>query len=249
MEKNSPSLPQGQNLEIVQPLPVKKTDSEAGGSAGSLQLTFRLVPDDKPTVGKWLADTGRGLWRDAWARYLTIFIFVALLALVLQRILFFHISGCECTVGPFTVFAQYPEWVAPRDEETLSMTLFNNGDADLTQVRIRLVFTDTLCLLTDTRGSTIIEFGDLAAGERKTRTAHFRLEKMAQGCPMQVQAQLISAERGAESIPSVYTIRVISIPTYKTSVQRACGASLGVLGIILGFFLERFSSAAGIGKK
>ncbi len=248
MKEDSPSSSRGLNLETVEPVAVKKLDSGTGDSISTLRLTVRLVPEDRQTLWKWLADTWRNLWGDSLARCVIIFLFVAISTLVLQRILFFPPLKHEFTLRQFTVFTQYPKWIAPLDEETMSITLLNSGSRDLPQIKVLLVFRSMSFVLTDPEGSTVIKFEDLAPGERKTRTVHFRLERMNQRGPIEVQARLISKERGMESILFPSPIRVISAPYYKTWVQKGLGVLTGILGAVLALVGERFSSILGLKK-
>jgi len=246
MKQGSPPSSTGFSPETVQPMIVKKLNLGPGETANSLELTVRLVPEEARTLQRWLVDIWRGVWRDRRARGLAIFVLVAILAFALQRPLFFSTLEPEYTIGPYTIFAQYPKWIAPRDEESLSITLLNSGNVDLTRVRIHLVSTDPLCLCTDTEGSTVVGFDDLAVGERKTRTVHFRLEKKPPKCPMRVQVHLISSERGTERFAPVFTTRVIILPRYKTSVQKVWGGVPGFLGAILTLALAKLRSILGL---
>jgi hypothetical protein len=238
--------PQDLNLETVKPIVVKKVNLGTGDSGSSLQLTVRLVPEDRRTIRKWLADTGRRLWGDPLARSLMIVGIVALPVLLLQRALFFRTLESDYTIGPFSVFAQYPMWIAPRDEESFAITLSNGGNTDLTQVKVHLLVPDALCLCTDAEGSTVIEFEELASGERKTRTASLRLERPVWGTPMPIEAWLISAERGVESAAPLLNIRVIFIPSYKTWVQRVLWALVGLLGAVAEGCLKWLMSVLGL---
>jgi hypothetical protein len=248
MEHNLSSPPQGPNLETVEPVTVRKLDAGTGDSFNSVQLTVKLVSDERPTLGKWLKDNMRNLWRDTLVRVLIIFLSIAVLAFILQRVIFFPTLRREDPVGQLSVFAQYPKWIALFDEEAVSITLLNTGSTDLTDVKILLDFKDALCVLTDSEGSTIVEFENLAAGERKTKTAHFRLERVNPGCPVEVQAQVIATEQSKEGIPSPYTIRVIFAPYFKTLTQVIWAGLMGILGVVLGGVGLRLLSVLGLEK-
>lgn len=247
MEQRSLSSSSGLNLETAQPMMVKNLDSETGDSAGSLQLTFRLVPEEKHTLWEWAAHSWRKLWHDRTARALIILGWVIVLGVGLQWLLFFsYPAEREDTVGQITCFAQHPRWIAPLDEEALSLTLFNSGNTDLSCVKVRLVFTDTLCLSTDEGGSTTVEFGDLTAGERKTKTVRFTLGRMARYRPMaEVLVRLISVEQGVESVPDPYTMRVFPTSHYKTAVQKAWGLLLSAILVVLGALVRKLPDISG----
>jgi hypothetical protein len=247
MEQDSPSSPRGLNLETAQPMAVKKLDSGTGDSVSSLQLTVKMVPEDKQTLWEWTADTWRKLWRDRGARVVIIIGLVLLLGVGLQWFLFFPSPlEREDTVGQITCFVRYPRWLAPRDEESFSITLFNSGDTDLTQVKVLMIFTDTLCLRTDPGGSTIVEFGNLAAGERRTRTARFTLERMDQRCPIELQAQLVSVEQDVQDVPSPYIMQLLPTPHYKTIVQKVWGFLLSVILAVLSLCAKKLASISGL---
>jgi hypothetical protein len=238
----------GPKLQTIKPIEVKSLESETGDFPESLQFTVRLIQENKLTIRKILADISRNLWHDSWARFLAIIVFVALLALLLQRAMFFPLQNPTYTSGPFTIFVQSPTWIAPQDEESFSITLLNSGTTDMTEVNVHLLFTDTVYLRTDTGGSTMIEFGMLTSGERKTRRGNFVLEGVPYGTPVNATVQLLSKERGMETLIPPLTMQVVYVSYFKTSGQAVLGSIIASLGIALGLLLERSYDILGLKK-
>jgi hypothetical protein len=98
--------------------------------------------------------------------------------------------------------AEHPSSLVVHEDEQFFITLINRGPASLTHVSTTLVFSDALPIRSDT---TVVQFEDLAPGERKTRTIHFTLKQYV---APSVQAELrVSTDQFGVVPLGTYTLR------------------------------------------
>lgn len=124
--------------------------------------------------------------------------------------------------------AEHPFSLVVHEDEQFFITLINRGSASLTHVSATLVFSDALPIRSDT---TVVQFEDLAPGERKTRTIHFTLKQYA---APSVQAELrASADQFGNVALETYTLNIAPFPRVKTIRRWLVGSLYTGLGGIL----------------
>ena len=146
-------------------------------------LAIQIVPPPKsppPTLADLIRNGVQALRRDKWLAGLagagTVLV-IFLLGLWIAYVFPQEVTELQPGVGDLYFAVGYSPWVAIGDEEILTLTLANNGHVPLTGVKAYLVFSDTLPVAMTLEGGNTADFGNLAAGERKTRSIAYRLDK------------------------------------------------------------------------
>jgi len=195
-------------------------------------LAVRIMPPKTlpATLESLIIDALRALRRDKLLFVLaaigTILIIV-LLGLWRTYVFPREVTELQQGVDDLRFAVSYAPSLAVGDEETFTLTLVNNGDAPLTKVKAYLVFSDTLPVATTLDGSNAADFGDLAPGERKTRSIVYRLDKSTADA-IEAGLWVSSAEISPIRLDS-YRFGVVWIPRLKSVVTRVLSAvALGI---------------------
>lgn len=165
---------------------------------------------------------------DLLSRILVALFGVLLLFTIIQAWVFYPpVTATEVNKKPdpagVSYAVKYPEWIAIGDAEEFTITLINSGSEVLTEVNAFLVFTDTLHVSTDVKRSNKADFGELAVGERKTRSIRFLLDRAEAKSPLKAELRIASEELKEKTLDT-YMFRVIYDPlpirNYKSIFQK-----------------------------
>lgn len=204
-------------------------------------LEIRLIspPRVKPTLADRLLTMCLALWRDR----LLLFLFVVAVAMVAVTwvlwayyVRFQRVGEVQPGQAGLDFAVRCSPWLVVGDEEPFSVTLVNDGDVPLTEVKAYLVFTGTLPVCTTLDGSNCAEFGELAVNERKTRTIRLLLDKRTAG-KAQAELKVVSKESGEVSLGS-YDFDIPPIPYLKSSLRRVASSLNLALLPLLGWLLR-----------
>jgi hypothetical protein len=204
-------------------------------------LEIRLVspPKVKPTLADRLLTMCLALWRDR----LLLSLFVAAVAMFAVTwvlwayyVRFQRVGEVQQGQDGLDFAVRYSPWLVVGDEESFTVTMVNNGNVPLTEVKAYLVFTGNLPVCTTVDGSNCAEFDQLAVNERKTRTIKLLLDgRTARGA--QAELKVVSKESGEISLGS-YDFNIPRIPYLKSSLRRVVSSLNLALLPLLGWLLR-----------
>lgn len=177
-------------------------------------------PKKSTTLAQRIGKGMRDLWRD---RMLLVAVTVLLLLLIVtlwlwNYYIYFEETppiGSEPTGLDFAI--RYSPWLSVGDEETLTLTLINNGTTELTEVRACLAFLDAVPVETPKDSSNAVTFGDLGVGERKTRTIPILLTRRIDS-EVRTELRVTSGEFSEAELDKL-SFRVVPIPHIKGGLR------------------------------
>jgi len=204
-----------------------------------LEIQVVAPPRVKPTLADRLLTMCLALWQDR----LLLFLFVAAVTMVAVTwvlwayyVRFQRVDEVQHGQAGLDFAVRCSPWLVVGDEEPFTVTLVNNGNVPLTQVKAYLVFTSNLPVCTTADGSNCAEFDQLAVNERKTRTIKLLLDRRT-AREAQAELKVVSKESGEISLGS-YDFDIPLIPHLKSSLRRVMSSLNLALLPLLGWLLR-----------
>jgi hypothetical protein len=109
-------------------------------------------------------------------------------------------------------FIKYPKFMALYDEYIVEITLINDGNQSIKNIKAFLLHHDDIPISTTVEGSNSADFGDLNINDRKTREIKLFLKKSTKKKEMKFLIKILADNFTEELIKHEDKIKILCIP-------------------------------------